>query len=416
MADNTQLNSGVGGDYIRADDISGVKTQVIKHDIGPEGVENIGTAIQSTDNTTTTALGAGETYTGTGEQNYHDDVMVSCRADVAGTLYFDFSNDGTNWDTFPTSGFKVAANVHEFHNAVKGPRYFRVRFVNGSSAQSSFRLYTYYGTFRQPNAPLNQSIGLDSDAILTRPSDFADEVRIGRRAGVTGFTKFGYREGLTAANGEETIWATTGNFTPLTSASTFTIAYTNTTDGQSQNGALTLFIQYIDSDGNPASAVHTLGSSGSDVTSFSGLGINRVAVSSSGSTQTNGSAITITATTGGTTQAVVPAGQGVTQQAIYFVGSNADAVATFLYMNIAKATSGGSPIVTVKAYVFNRNVATRYEVFRTVIDTSTEQTVTINEPVGFNLSPSDILYWVADTNTNNATVALRFSLREYERT
>lgn len=118
---------------------------------------------------------------------------------------------------------------------------------------------------------------------------------------------------------------------------------------------------------------------------------------------------------GGTTQAVIPAGVGVTQQAIYFTASNADAVASFLYINVAKATSGGSPIVTVKAYVYNRSVYTRFEVFRTVIDTGTEQTVVLTEPVGFNLSPTDVLYWVADTNTNNATAVIRFSLREYER-
>lgn len=371
--------------------------------------------VASSGNTTTTPLSSGATFTGTGEQNDYPGVMVSCITDNGGTLYFDFSVDGTNWGAFPTNGFELTSGIHEFHTAVKGPRYFRVRLVNDTGAQSYLRLYTYYGVFQQPNSPLNQSISLDGDSLSVRPSNFDDEVRIGRRTGIDGWTKFGYRESLTASAGEETIWATSGNFTPLTSAETFTIAYTQASDGSSANGAKTLIFYYIDSSGLPATAVHTLGSDGSDVTSFSGLGINRVAVASSGSTGKNAATITITATTAGTTQAVIPANGSVTQQAIYFVGSNHDAVAKFLWWNIAKP-GGGDTKVTLKAYAYNRAVATTYEVFRVLVDTSTELTGYISEPVGFNLSPTDVLYFTADTANDGANISLRFSLREYQRT
>lgn len=120
-------------------------------------------------NTTTTPLNAGQSYTGSAEQNTFSEVMISCKTDKAGILHFDFSNDSTNWDTFPVAGFSVSANIHEFHTAVKGPRYFRVRFENTSGENQTYlRLYTYYGTYRQGNAPLNSSIGDDSDAIITR--------------------------------------------------------------------------------------------------------------------------------------------------------------------------------------------------------------------------------------------------------
>lgn len=108
-------------------------------------------------------------YIGTSEQSPQPDVMVSLKSDTAGTEYFDFSNDNTNWDTFPVSGFTVTANIHEFHTAVKGFRYFRIRFENGSSsATTSFRISTYYGIFRQGNLPLNQSIGDDADSVIVR--------------------------------------------------------------------------------------------------------------------------------------------------------------------------------------------------------------------------------------------------------
>lgn len=147
--------------------------------------------IQSDGNTTTTPLTGGATFTGTAEQNSFPDVMCSCYSDTAGTLYFDFSVDGTNWRTFPTGGFAVAAGIHEFHTAVKGPRYFRARFVNGSSAQSAFQLYTYFGQYRQPSAPLNQPLGLDSDAILVRPTYPWLDIGRGLVSGMQVVKKFG---------------------------------------------------------------------------------------------------------------------------------------------------------------------------------------------------------------------------------
>lgn len=152
--------------------------------------------VQSTNNTTTTPLAGDATFTGTGEQNAAPDVMVSCQSDVSGTLYFDFSVDGTNWGAFPSAGFSVSAGIHEFHTAVKGPRYFRLRFVNGSSAQSYLRLYTYFGTFRQGNAPLNQSLGVDADATVVRSYPDRVDLALGRLGGVQEGDKFGYAAGL----------------------------------------------------------------------------------------------------------------------------------------------------------------------------------------------------------------------------
>jgi len=377
---------------------------------------------QSTSNSTTTPLSSGATYTGTAEQNQYNHVGVMVKTDNTGTLYFDFSSDGTNWDsTFPVNGFEIASGVPDFHTAVKLGRYFRVRLVNDTGAQTYLRLTTYFGNnFVPSSAPLNQTVGLDSDAVFVRGTVPQDEIRIGRRSGVVGWTKFGYRSVLTAANGEETVWEASGNFTPMTSAETFDIAYDGTaggsTDGSGTTGATQLTFYYIDSDGLPAVAAHNLGTDGTDTTSFSGLGINRIAVSATGTNDVNASDITVTATTAGTTQAVVPAGEGVTQQAIFFTGSNHDAVAKFLFININKISGGGSPRVVVKGIVHNRSIDSKFEVFRYTMDTSVESHVTINDPIGFNLSPTDVLYFVADTDTNNTTINLRFSLNQYQRT
>ena len=156
--------------------------------------------MRSSENTTTEALAGSATYTGTAEQNDSPDVGVSCKTDQAGTLFFDFSNDGQNFDTFPSAGFAVAPNIHEFHTAVKLTRFFRIRLVNDSTtAQTFLRLYTYYGTFRPGNAPLNQPLGSDADALVVRSVDPVVDSALGRLGGVQERNKFGYVDGVGTA-------------------------------------------------------------------------------------------------------------------------------------------------------------------------------------------------------------------------
>jgi len=376
-------------------------------------------SFESVGNTSTTPLSASATFTGAWEQNEQPDVMVSMKTDVGGTLYFDFSNDGINSDsTFPVAGFEAAAGIHEFHTAVKGPRYFRLRFVNNGTDQTYMRLYTYYGTFRESNTPLNQSIGRDADGASTRPTDFQDEVRRGLRSGVTGWNKFGYRDSI--SNGTEScIWAATPAIpTFLTTASTFTISYDGTaggsTDGAGTTGATQLYIYYIDANGLPAIAPHTLGTDGSDVTTFSGLGINRAVVSASGSADYNVSDITITATTGGSVQAIIPAEGSVTQQAIFFTGSNHVATAPFLFIKVI--SSNKAKEVALRGYVWNRQFETRYEIYRGNIDTSISLETTITDPIKFNLSATDVLYFTVNPSGGSGTLdaICRFSLNQYQ--
>jgi len=178
MADNVEANAGSGGATFKTDEVGGVHIPANKIALGDDNSfdgyvsknEPMPTAagVQSTDNTSTTPLSSGATYTGTAETNNHPDVMVSCFSDTDGTLYFDFSVNGTDWRTFPPAGFQVTANIHEFHTAVKGPRQFRARFVNSATGQTTFQLYTYYGHFRQGNAPINFTISEDADAIVVK--------------------------------------------------------------------------------------------------------------------------------------------------------------------------------------------------------------------------------------------------------
>lgn len=370
------------------------------------------------ESTTLVPLSASQTFTGGWRDvSMHDTVSFAIKADTTCTIYADFTSDPTFQNIDSTLTYASSANIAEVHRLTITRQFFRLRVVETSGVDQTYlSVSTMAGTHPQLSAPMNLGLGLDSDAIAVRPTKVQDEIVIGRRPGVTSFTKFGHTGSLTGAAGEEIVWAATGNtFTPMTTADTFNIAYNSTTDGDSTTGALTLFVQYIDANGIDAVANVTLGSTGTDTTSFTGLGINRVAVSSSGSNDINANDITFTTTSGGDIQAIIPSMEGVTQQAIFFCDSNSDAIGNFLWINTNKLSGGGTPRVVIKGYVYNRDIQSRFEVFRATIDTGAENTISFEEPVGFKLSPGDILYFVADTDTNGTVVNLRFSLNEYKR-
>lgn len=98
-------------------------------------------------------------------------------------------------------------------------------------------------------------------------------------------------------------------------------------------------------------------------------------------------------------------------------GSNHTSIAKYLRYRVVKPSGGGNPKVTIKGYVYNRSVDTRYEVYRDFVNTaSTIEPVEIIEPIGFVLNPTDILYFVADTDSNNTEIYMRFSLNQYQNT
>lgn len=108
------------------------------------------------------------TYRGSGEQNDYPYVGVNLQTDEAGTLTFEFSQDGVNWSSYPTQQFTIASGINEVHGAWKGTRYVRPVFT-GTGGRTFFRLRTMYSDSPvQLTAPLNQQISTDQDATVVR--------------------------------------------------------------------------------------------------------------------------------------------------------------------------------------------------------------------------------------------------------
>ena len=235
--------------------------------------------------------------------------------------------------------------------------------------------------------------------------------------GVTGTSeivnKFGYNTDIDTG-GEETIASFGGAFDPSTqvmsTAQQFTIVYDNATDGEGTTGALMLQFSYIDENFNSATAFHTLGNTGGDITTFSGYGINRVVVVAFGGDIYNNNDITIAATVDATTQAMIPAQKSVTQQCIYHTPINRTLKLNYLELSVLKLTGGGgSPVVNLIGYSYSRVTGGRYAVIDIEIDTSIENNIprSYNEPIIF--TGREVIYFEATTDKDNTKVSMRFS-------
>lgn len=105
-------------------------------------------AVVDAANSSTTLLGAAGTFTGRAEDvSIYAAVNVFAFSDQAGTLFVEFSIDGTNWDK--SNSYAVSASTANSQSLAPPAQFVRIRYVNGATPQTSFRLQTFY----QPISP-----------------------------------------------------------------------------------------------------------------------------------------------------------------------------------------------------------------------------------------------------------------------
>lgn len=91
---------------------------------------------------TTTALNASASFTSaTFDGSLYRRLTGKVYADQAGTLNIQHSDDGVTWDTL--TSISVTANTPAKFDEVIYARYIRVYYVNGATAQTTFRLSGY---------------------------------------------------------------------------------------------------------------------------------------------------------------------------------------------------------------------------------------------------------------------------------
>lgn len=234
---------------------------------------------------------------------------------------------------------------------------------------------------------------------------------LGKIEGGSLVNKFGFNPDID--NGQEEIIASFGGtFNPVTdimsTAQTYTITYNSTTDGLGTNGALSLLITNFNASFQEEIQIHTLSNTGSDTTSFTGLGINRAVVLSTGSEPYNVNDITIAATTDTTTQALIPTESSVTQQLIFHTEISKTLLLNHVSINLLKTSGGSIPKVMIRGYSWSRVTNTRYLFFKKEIDAAIINDLEPNFAQPFSFLGREVIYFTLETDQNNTSVNGRF--------
>ncbi len=129
-------------------------------------------------NSTGTPLGAAETWTGAwNDVAAYSTISIIAEADVAGTLFADFSVDGNT----ALSQIQMSDGTNGsfgIHNLIVVAQYFRVRVVNGAAPQTSLSVQTILNTgprIALPTSRLSQSLTDFADVLNTRSAIFGQQ-------------------------------------------------------------------------------------------------------------------------------------------------------------------------------------------------------------------------------------------------
>lgn len=336
-------------------------------------------------------------------------LILSCTADQNLDIQVQYSPDATNIDS-TIRRYCRPAQIEAPHIFINARPYYRVIVANNSGSNTTYVRVNAYIAQESGilNIPIDATMSQDYDSISVRGTDFASEVALNRRQGWSIWNKFGYNNDIDTA-ATEVVAAQGGTFSRMTSADTLNVVSSSANDDSGGTGVNSIVIYGIDENRDEQIEVVTMDGTTPVTTSNQWFGVNRVAVFLFGSSGTNAGNITITATTAGSTQAYVPAGDGVTQQLIFHIPRGHTFLATWLRFNVNKISGGGSPRVTIKGLVYSTVNQGIQEVYRAVIDTSVTNFIDLVPPEPFPVSESSILYFTASTDTNNTVVAGRFS-------
>lgn len=256
----------------------------------------------------------------------------------------------------------------------------------------------------------------DGEILNVNPiSDYITNAALGniQNAGIV--NKFGFNEDIDSG-GEEIIASFGGVFNVMTTADTLDISSSSSEDNASGDGARLLLIQGIDSSSNEIEEYITPNGTSVVTTVNSYLGVNRIYVVSTGSNNTNSGNIDVE-DNGGVVgvQARVPIGKSVTQQCIYHTPIDRTFLLDFLNLSTIKITGGGgSPEIIIRGYSYSRVTDTVYNVIDLQIDIARENNLVINYKNPIKFTGREVIYFTAETDTNNTKLSLRFSGIETE--
>lgn len=310
--------------------------------------------VLSTANATTTPLAGGATFTGVWEECYqYSALSLIGAADVAGTLYAEFSTDGATVarTILLSDGRDGALGIH---GLIPVAKYFRVRLLNGATPQGSVSIQTIFSVqplIAQPTSRLGQNVGQYTDVLNTRQcNDILLDIARGVFPSREVVFKFGANPAIAAGSTEAVTYLGTLNL--LTAASTVRIkSGGNAADTAAGVGARQITVEGLDSSFNRISeTLATAGASASAATAQSFFRVYRMYVSQTGAygslaTGANTGDIVVENSGGGTDLIALRAGRGQGQYGAYTIPAGYSG-----YLTSVDATAEGGKATDIFMY------------------------------------------------------------------
>ena len=285
----------------------------------------------SAQSSTSTPLGISGTWSGQAtDVSRYGTITTFVDTDVDGALHVEFSSDGVNWDRHKDLDVEVASQTGFVSSFSVIAAYFRIRYVNGVTAQAHLRVQTLLHEDKSNiiSTSPNQTIGHSDTVILQRSAnDFSLDVQRGLDRDKETVHKFGYNEAVPNGTYAD-IWSygvTDASYNWATTDETFRVkAGGNANDTSAGTGARTIHIAYLDGNGIETHEDLTLaGASASAVTSSTGRRVLRSYVKTTGTIlSSNTGDILIENSSTGLIVATIDAGVGQTEMSMYTVPAN----------------------------------------------------------------------------------------------
>lgn len=305
---------------------------------------------------TSTPLAGDATYTSAWvDSDGWSTIELYVASDVPGAtdgIHIDFTSDTSAGTPTVDATLDYTFNsndVREGYEVIRVPTVldgFRVRYTNGSSAQSSFKIVATLRT------DMNNFRYNKARALIV--ADFGTEVALDLVSNYGYILKFGRNPDIDA--GPEDVWGYGGTYTGFPNAftpETVDISSSDTNDTSAGTGARTVRISGLKSSTSTAYETEDLTLNGTTKVTSSNTWwrVNRAYVLTAGSGGTNAGNITVQSTT--TTAnifAYIIAGEAQTQMAVYTVPHDRRIILKTGYVSIVRASgTAGSAVCTVRA-------------------------------------------------------------------
>jgi len=336
-------------------------------------------------------------------------VGITVRSDVAGTLYIDWSANGS--DTDDTFTYDIAPNLEDFHRITRRNAFIKVRYVNNGTPQTYFTLQLSAGDFQPVSVPLNRQLQRDADATLVRGIPSFLEISTDKFLGISKVNIVGINSDIDSGSVPEWIWdGPTGAYTgfPTGNAEAIRITSDSANDASAGSGARTVLVTGLDENWEIASETITLSGLTPAVSTTTFRRVHFAYVTTSGSSNEAFNAGTLTiahnVTTANVFMTILP-GRNNGQVAVYTVPANKRGILTKIKVEVDRAA--GSNIF---GFMWVREFGQCPRYLRPVIASSTG--AYYEEPYGGIIFPekTDIGVVITTCSANNTLVESSFDI------